>query len=92
MLGAVADGHALHYLGNLGLAFAGADVQVAERQFDILIDIEFVDEVETLEHESDVTLAEGGALLLLEAAHLGTEKLIAAAGRIVQQAEDVEKR
>ena len=38
--------------------------QVDERQFDILEDIQFVDEVEALENESDLSFAVEGPVLL----------------------------
>ena len=92
MLGAVADGHALHDFRDLLLALTGRYVQVPQRQLNVLIHIEFVNQVETLEHKADVALAELGALLLLEATHFCTEEFIRAAGGIVQQAQDVQQR
>ena len=92
VVGAVADGHSLHNFRDLLLALGSADVQVAKRQFDVLIHIEFVDEVEALEHKAYVALAELGALLLLEASHLGVEQLVAAARRVVQQTQNVQQR
>ena len=77
---------------NLGLAFAGADVQVAQRELNVFIDIQFVDQVETLEHEADVALAELGALLFLKIGHFRAKEFVAAAGGIVQEAEDVQQR
>ena len=92
VLGPMGDGHPLHHGGDPLLALRRADVQVAQRQFDVLIDVQFVDEVEALEHEADVALAELGALLLLQAANLLSEQLIGALGGIIQEAEDVEQR
>ena len=92
MLGSVADGHSLHNLGDLLLTLGGRDVQVTEWKLDVLIDIQLVDQVEALEHESDVTLTELGALLLLKLADLCAEKLVGAGGRIVQKTQDVQKR
>ena len=92
VIGTMADGHTLHNLRDLGLALAGADIQIAQRQLNVLIHIEFVDQVEALEHKADVALAELGALLLLQAADFGAEEFIGTAGGIVQQAEDVQQR
>ena len=92
VLGAVADGHALHDFRDLLLALGSGDVEIPQRQFDVLIHIEFVDKVETLEHETDIAFAELGALFLLEVRHLGAEEFIAAAGRVVQQAQDIQQR
>ncbi len=92
MLGAVADGHALHDFRHFGLTLGGRYIQVAQREFNIFIYIQLINQVEALEHETDVPFAELGALLLLEVCHLGAEEFVTAAGRIVQQAEDVQKR
>ena len=92
VLGAVGDGHSLHHGRDPLLALRGADVQVAQRQLYVFIDVQLVDEVEALEHEADVALAELGALLLLQAADLLSEQLIGALGGIIQEAEDVEQR
>ncbi len=92
VLGAVGDGHPLHHGRNPLFALCGADVQVAQRQLYVFIDVQLVDEVEALEHEADVALAELGALLLLQAADLLSEQLIGALGGIIQEAEDVEQR
>ena len=45
-----------------------------------------------MEHKADVALAELGALFFLEAADLGAEELIRAAGGIIQQAQDIQQR
>ena len=92
VLGAVGDGHPLHHGRDPLLALGSTDFHVLERQFDVLIDVELVDEVEALEHEADVALAEFGALALLQLAHLLTEQLVGAARGVVQEAEDVEQR
>ena len=92
VLGPVGDGHPLHHRRDPLLALRRADVQVAQRQLDVLIDVQLVDEVEALEHEADVAFAELGALLLLQAADLLAEQLVGALGGVVQEAEDVEQR
>ena len=61
VLGTVLDGHARHDGVDALLALGGGDVHVAQRQFDVLKHIQFVDEVEALDHEADVALAELGA-------------------------------
>ena len=50
-----------------------------------------IEQVEALEHESDVALTELGALLFLELADLRAEKFVGASGRVVKKAEDVQK-
>ena len=83
VLGAMADGHALHNLRDFGLSLCGAYVQVAQRQLNILIHIQFVNQVEALEHKADIALAELGALLLLKIGHFRAQEFIGAAGGIV---------
>ena len=92
MIGSMADVHPLHDVRDLLLALGRADVQVAQRKLDILIDIEFVDEVEALEHETDDPFTKLGALLLFEVRYFSAEKFIGTAGGIVQQAQDVQQR
>ena len=92
MLGAVGDVHAAHYFLDAVFAFRRAHFEVGQRQFDVFIDVELVDEVETLEDEADVALAELRAVLLFEVRHLLTEEFVTALGRVVQEAEDVHQR
>ena len=66
-------------------------VQIAQRQLNILIHIQFVNQVEALEHEADIALAELGALLLLKIGHFRAQEFIGAAGGIVQQAQDIQQ-
>ena len=65
------------------------DVHVTQRQFDVLIHVQLVDEVKTLEHKADVAFPELGAVLLLEVADFLTEEFIFALGGVVQEAEDI---
>ena len=88
---AVLDGHARHDVFHALAALGGGDVHVAQRQLDVFKHVQLVDEVEALEHEADVALAELGAVLFLEAAHLLAEQFILAVGGVVQEAEDVEQ-
>ena len=91
MLCTVADVHALHHLCHASLALRRRNVKITQRQLDVLIHIEFVNKVEALEHKADIALAELGTVLLLEVRHLGAQKFIGTAGRIVQQAQNVQK-
>ena len=88
----VADVHALENLGHALLALRCADAQVAKRQLHVFVDIELVDQVEALEYEADVALAELGAVLLLEPADLLAEQLVASARGVIEQSEDVQER
>ena len=50
--GAVLDGHARHDVLDTLLTLGGGDVHVAQRQLNVLKHVEFVNEVEALEHEA----------------------------------------
>ena len=91
MLGAVADVHTFEHSGDALLALAGSHIEVFERQLDVLVDVEFVNKVETLENEADVALAETGAVALLETTHLGVAKPVAARRGVVEESQDVEQ-
>ena len=88
---AMSDVHAGHDGLHTLLALGSRDVHVAQRQFDVLIHIQLINEVETLKHEANVALAELGAVLFLEVADLMAEEFVTALGGVVQEAEDVEQ-
>ena len=54
------DAHLVHHLVDPGAPLARGDVVVEQRKLDILADGELVDEIEGLEDEADVPLAEVG--------------------------------
>ena len=91
MLRAVHDVHALHSSSDTLLALLLRYAHVEQREFDVLIHVELVDEVEALEHETDDTLAESGALVLGELRYVSAVEPEAAFCRIVEQTEDVEQ-
>ena len=84
MVFAVPDVHTGHDGFHTLLALGSRDVHVTQWQLDVLIDIQLVDEVEALEDEADVALAELGAVFLLEVADLMTEEFVLALGGVVQ--------
>jgi len=92
VLGTVRDGHPFHHGRDPLLALGSTDFHVLERQLDVLIDVQLVDEVEALEYEADIALAKLGALAFFQLSHLLTEQLVGAARGVVQEAEDVEQR
>ena len=73
------------------LALLLGHAEVGEWQLYVLLDIEFVDEVEALEHEAYLALTDTGALALLQLAYLVAIEIVGAAGRIVEQTQDVEQ-
>jgi hypothetical protein len=56
--GAVANAHLVHGFSHPRLALGGRDAVVQQRQFDVLCHRQFFDEVEALEDEADVLLAQ----------------------------------
>ncbi len=91
VVSAVADGHAAQHLFDALLALLLGDAQIGERQFDVLFDVEFVQEVEALEDEANLTFAHLGTLALFEAADFLSVQPILAAGGVVEQTQDVEQ-
>ena len=65
---------------------------VGERQFDVFIHREIADQVETLEDESDLLVANAGTLGEVEVLHRLAVQRVAAASRRVEQADDREQR
>ena len=87
--------HDLHPLENLVhplFAFGGGDAEIEEGEFDVLVDGEFVDQVETLEDESDVRLPRVRALPLGESGDLQVKETHRSAGRVVEESQDVQER
>ena len=71
---------------------AGILLAVGQRQFDILIDREIADQIETLEDEPDFLVANARALREIEILDRLPIQLIAPAGRRIEQADDREQR
>ena len=79
VLGAVRHAHAIHHLGNLLLALAGGHLVVEQGQLDVLGHRQFVDQVEALENEADVLLADRTEALLGVTGNVFVEKPVIAA-------------
>ena len=86
----VTDIHAFEYLCHTAFALRCRDIEVLQWQFDILIDIQLVDEVEGLEHKADVSFAIVGAFALTQIGYLGAEQVVTAAAWVVEQTKDIE--
>jgi len=71
---------------------AAADAAIHERQLDVLDGARAREQLERLEHEPDLAVAQVGELVVAEAAHVGAAQLVRAGARRVEQAEDVEQR
>ena len=72
--------------------FADGHAGIEQRQFDVLEHRQFVYQVEALEDEAQVTVAQVGAVVLLPSGHFLPHEPQFTRGRIVQQAHDVEQR
>src|SRR5665213_2596658 len=92
MTGAVHETDALQRCRDPAAALRATHAAVEERDFDILGNIEIVDQVEALEDEADVPAAQAREFLLTQFRDLLAKERIAAAVGIVEQAEDVEQR
>ncbi len=83
VLRSVRDAHTIHGFGDTLLAFAGRHVVIEQRQLDVLGDGQLVDQVEVLEDEADVLLADLAALLLrISSDILVKEEVIAFRGAV----------
>src|SRR5690606_16111915 len=74
------------------LPLLGVEVEVEQRELDVLVDRQLVDEVEALEDEADGAAAEAGAPALGEPGRGVPVEPVLPAGGAVEQAEDVEER
>ena len=57
-------------------ALGGFDAQVDQRQFDVLVDVQFVDQVETLENETDFAFAVQRAIFFLQGSDFLSEQVV----------------
>ena len=73
-------------------AFRHRDSLVDQRQLDVVKDVGAGDQVEGLEHETDLLVADLGQLILLHRADVLALEEIAAGGRRVETADDVHER
>jgi len=78
VLGPVSDLHAFEHGIYLGMALGLVQLEVDQRQFDVFKDGELIDQIKTLEDESQVAFAQMGALAFLEFGHLVSNEVVAA--------------
>ena len=90
VLGTVTYSHALHNILHPLFALLSSDIEISERQLDVLLHVQLVDEVERLEHEAYLSLAHIGAVLLLQCRYFIPVEPILPARGIVEQSKDVE--
>ena len=91
MLCTVCHGHTLDNLLHQFAAFLLGHTHIEQRQFHVLRHIEFVDEVEALEHEAQFALAQVGTVVLAHLAHVLAVQYVGTLCGCVQQAKDVQQ-
>src|SRR5690606_5017069 len=79
--------HFLHSFLSFCCRYFGID----KRQLDVFKDGEFVDQIKALEYETDIMLAQIGALAFVELRHFNIIKEVATAVEIVKQSDDIEQ-
>ena len=89
MLQAMAHVHLLQHCLHALLALRRWNFVVCEWQLHVFVDGQLVDEIEALEHEADVRLAQVGPLALGIIGHLLSEELVTAGAWVVDQPENV---
>src|SRR6185312_11151140 len=73
-------------------ALGATQTPVAQRYLDVLLDVQVTDEIECLEDEPDLLVAQARAPVIVEAAHIHSVPPVLAAGELLEQAGDGEKR
>ena len=91
MLGTMADGHSLHNRLHLCLALRLRNIEVSKRKLDVLLYVQFIYQIEALEHKTDFSLSHIRTLLFLQVCHLMIAQEIFSRSRVVEQTEDVEQ-
>ena len=72
-------------------SFGSLDSQIDQRKFHVFVDVQFVDQVEALKHETDLSLAVERPVALLQRTDFLAEQEILARSRIVQQAQNIQQ-
>ena len=85
------DGHSLHDGLHLCLALRLRNIKIGKRKFDVLLYIQFIYQVEALEHKTDFSLSHIRTLLFLQVCHLVITQEIFSRSRVVEQTEDIEQ-
>jgi hypothetical protein len=88
----VRDADALECLRHAGTPLAGRHVAIQECHLDVFLHGQVVDQIETLEDETDGRASHAGELRLGVRRHAFAEELVGPAGWRVEQAEDVQQR
>ena len=91
MAHAVCHADLLESLLHALLALGSAKATIGQRQFYILLDREVADEIEALEDEADLTVADAGPLGKAQICDRMAVQGIASARRCIQQPQDREQ-
>jgi hypothetical protein len=73
-------------------ALCSVETTIAQRYLDVVVDIEIRNEIEGLEDESDLLVAQARALVVVEAAHIDAIELVFPAAELLEESRDGEKR
>jgi|GEM_PF-2282218 len=84
--------HALQRRQRALAALAAGHVAVVQRHLDVVQHVEVGDQVEGLEHETDLLVAQARALVVVHAVHVDAIEQVFAAGEILQQPGDGQER
>lgn len=89
MIEAFGEAYFLGQLHGAGAALGGAHAHVEHGDFEVFQHGELLDEVEILEDESDAAASDFGEFVVVEAADVDAAQDIAAAGGLIEAANDV---
>ena len=91
VVGSVADVHALQDVIDHLLALACLHFEIGKRQLHVFKDIQFVDQIETLEHETDISFTHLRTFFFFQVSDFPVRQVIVARCRVVQQAQDIQQ-
>ena len=86
------DLESIQDVGHHALAILAADISVRERNLEVLVHRQVVEQVITLKHEADVLLVKFRTLLRIQPMHRLVHEVVLTRPRAVVHAEDVEER
>ena len=73
------------------LALGRVEAAVAQRHVDVVEEVQIGNQVEALEDEAELLVAQARALVVVHAAHVDVVEPVFAAGELLEQARDVEE-
>ena len=92
MLFAVYDSHSFHRFLHFLFPFGSRNTHIKQRKFYIFVHVQFVDQIKTLEDETDDSFTQLRALGLRILRHFDPVQVIFSGSRVVQQSQDVQQR